>query len=33
MSAERRAVVGLWLTAVLALWVVKACLGVVQIPT
>lgn len=33
MSPERRAVVGLWLTAAMALWVVKACLGIVQIPT
>lgn len=33
MSPERRAVVGLWLTAATTLWVVKACLGIVQIPT
>lgn len=33
MNPERRAVVGLWLAAVLALWVIKACTGVIHIPT
>lgn len=31
-AAERRAVAWLWVTAIVAIWVVKSCIGVIDTP-